>query len=169
MMFLRSLPDFFDLFNSGGNIEAPAPPPDKVGNVPDDVNSASAPALPYPVIVGSGAAAAGAAISPALPILIGIGVLSPATELGDATLEDPLSTVVQQSGEEDVAGFEESLKKPTSKEKEIAKQKKQDARRKTGREKLEDADAIRKGDPDPFQEAAKTRQKAKKRLRFDPF
>ena len=100
LLFLRSLPDFFDLFNGGGSIEAPAPPPDKVGNVPDDVNSASAPALPFPVIVGSGAAAAGAAISPALPILIGIGVLSPATELGDATLEDPLSTVVQQSSTE---------------------------------------------------------------------
>ncbi len=59
--------------------------------------------------------------------------------------------------------------KPTQAEKDQQKAKKRDARDKTGRELLEDADAIRRNDPDPFQNADKMRQRGRNRLPTDDF
>jgi uncharacterized protein HemX len=116
------------------------------------------------------------ACGPATPLCVAIildalgkAAVGTAAVLGTAAVIDEGSRFLAEKlaegaeeDEEDLEGFEESLRPKTEREKQLERQLKQDARRKTGRELLEDADAIRRKFDD--QTTGKMRQRGRRRL-----
>ena len=125
LLFLRSLPDFFDLFNSGGSIEAPAPPPDQVGNVsepPGDSQQVDGNGIES-LIAGATVIALG---EPGpfveLGFGLGAGIAIVSGSITGQQLGDALSTVFQQDNNETVPPDAESAEEFTDKVGKIAKE-----------------------------------------------